>query len=155
MKRSIENVKQHMVVNQSASDVGSIACVPILNWTAMSLFNAKYLKLQHQSLADLMTANLSAPVVMLPTYHYKKGHLYKLEGEANTLLANHGLNLDRTVYLSFSERCDDRSEMPMVVRAVVPWPMDEDKNCDRLKFWKSVPLFKSPNKNQRPRHCGS
>ena len=105
---AVAEVKQHLMKTLlvSTEDVFTLCFV---NWTAMSLFNAKMMQLQHGALAGLVSMDAgrnSLGLVLMSTHRYRKGQLHRCISEAQSAIANHGLNIDRTVCCHFSHQRD-------------------------------------------------
>eukprot|EP00974_Lingulodinium_polyedra_P058047 5589195-Lingulodinium_polyedra.AAC.1 len=86
----------------------------------MSLFNARTVKAQHGVLAEILRSDTPGiGLVLLPTFTYKKGFLYKQEAEAQASLGQHGLYIDKSVCLHFGEKPEERSERPLIIKGTL------------------------------------
>ena len=79
--------------------------------------------------------------MLLPTFTYRKGLVYKQEAEAQAAIAQHGLYIDRSICLHFTEKQEERSDRPLIIKSTVVLP---DDDSERFKTWKSAPAFKDP-----------
>ena len=68
-------------------------------------------------------------VVLMPTFTYTKGQLWRLETKAMELLASGSCNIDRAVTVTFKRSVDTRDERPTVcqLRLVLPATKDDKK----------------------------
>ncbi|CAK0839764.1 unnamed protein product, partial [Prorocentrum cordatum] len=139
--KAVGRVKEQLAKNALTSNT-SINTFVHINWTAMSLFNAKTTKAQHFLLGEFVRSDGPAiGMVLLPTFTYKKGFLYKAEAEAQSSIGQHGLFIDRSICLHFTEKPEERSERPLMIKGTLVFA-DDDSN--RIKAWKGIPAFKDP-----------
>ena len=68
--------------------------------------------------------------------------LWKQMNLSEGLLANEGINLDRSFGLVFKES-DARSIFPNMYPSKVALPMDEKQFHQRMAFWRGAPLLKT------------
>ena len=133
--KQVAELKKHLVVTHVLPGPESVLTLCILNWAAMSLFNAKMIKVQHGVLAAAISIDgggNSAGLVLLPTFTYRKGQLHKASAEAQSAIASHGVNMDRQVALHFSHRQDIRVERPLLITASLVLAADDDCKHNRL-----------------------
>ena len=120
---AVARVKDHLAKKHliEATDVFTLCFV---NWTAMSLFNAKMMMLQHGALASLVVAAdaNSLGLALMPTHTYRRGQLHNSISQAQSTIANHGLNIDRSVALHYSCCSDRRHERPLLIMGSVVLP---------------------------------
>ena len=120
---AVAKVKDHLAKKLliEATDVFTLCFV---NWTAMSLFNAKMTMLQHGALASLVVAAdaNSLGLALMPTHSYRRGQLHNSISQAQSTIANHGLNIDRSVCFHYSRPSDARNERPLLIMGSVVLP---------------------------------
>ena len=123
--KTCSDMKKHLVRSHVLPGPESFITLAYLNWTAMSLFGAKMTKIQHGALAETLRLDggNSLGLVLLPTFTYRKGLLYKQEAEAQSAVAAHGVYIDNSICLHFTEQVDSRVEWKFSVQSSMTFPL--------------------------------
>ena len=107
----------------------------------MSLFNTRMVKAQRVAFGELIrgqSAGLALGILLLPTFTYKKGLLYKLEAQARESIATAGVFTDRSCFFKVSDK-EERSERPLIIKGTIVLCENES---DTLQIWKETPAIK-------------
>ena len=115
----MKDAKDCLVRKYLLSDLQSIRVMLWLNWTSMSLFDAKMSKSQSQLMGAMLKADTNGSdilgLLVQPTFTYRTGMLHKQKDAATTAVANHGINVDKTCAFVFESPCDLRTERPIIL----------------------------------------
>ena len=87
-------------------------------------------------------------VVLMPTFTYTKGQLWRLETKAMELLASGSCNIDRAVTVTFKRSVDTRDESP-----ILPATKDDKKPrfMSRSSMWVNSDLLSAGVVSDLPR----
>ena len=85
-------------------------CICILNWAAPATFTSAMQRVQAAVMGALvnMPGSQNIGAVLMPSYCYRKGSLYKQEELAAKSLANANLNMDQSFGMPFKGKNDER-----------------------------------------------
>lgn len=145
------NQAVHMAQKQIASrhqlkSHQDVSVVSFCNWAYPGAFMANTLRNQ----ISIVSASVNQPgaanlcLLVMPSWHYQRGHLWKAEEQATKLVTGQGLNMDLTCCIAFEGKRDEREKRSLVYNARILLPQNEDMAKGVHNKWRSSPLFQRP-----------
>ena len=140
----ISDINSMYAAIQSITKKDAATTLIVLNWSSPGTFTAEAQRAQAAIMGSLMKPRGSKTigVVLMPTYHYQRGKLFKLEAACVNALCAQNLNMDMSFALAFNDRNDMRETRAMVHPGRVVLPMGDQEYKELLQHFQTSPLFR-------------
>ena len=112
-----------------------------MNASAPSLIKAEHMTAAMHVLQYVMSDDdRSLGLAVLPAYTYVKNNLWNEMNAVVKHLVSTGAHCDRSWYLQFKEKCDQRDDRPLTYQGKICVPAAQAEETAK-GFWKKSPLF--------------